>query len=151
MGSSAWDRLVDEADRVTLSANMPEKAEGLLLRYFVPGRPANLANRRMHYMERARVVAQERSLARLIGASEMVRQRVPKAQEKRKLVLTLMLAGRLLDADNAYSAGKPYADSTQDCGLIVRDDLEWCDMVVQQRKVRYRDAQGILVEVWRAD
>ena len=150
MGVAAWDRLVDEAS-MTLSADMSEKPDGLLARYFVPGRPANLANRRMHYMERARIVAQERSLARLIGASEMVRQRVPKAQEKRKLVLTLMLAGRLLDTDNSYSAGKPYFDSTQDCGLIVRDDPEWCDMVVQQRKVRYRDAQGVYIEVWRAD
>ncbi len=151
MGSSAWDRLVDEADPVTLSANMPEKAEGLLLRYFVPGRPANLANRRMHYMERARIVAQERSVARLIGASEMTRHRVPKAKERRKLVLTLMLAGRLLDVDNSWSAIKPYADSATDCGLVVDDSGEWCEMVVQQRKVRYRDAQGVCIEVWRAD
>ena len=136
---------------MTLSADMPEKADGLLVRYFVPGRPANLANRRMHWGERARIVAQERSVARLIGASEMVRQMVPKAKEKRKLVLTLMLAGRLLDVDNGYSAAKPYCDSVQDCGLIVRDDLEWCEMVVQQRKVRYRDAQGVYIEVWRAD
>ena len=136
---------------MTLSADMSEKPDGLLARYFVPGRPANLANRRMHYMERARIVAQERSLARLIGASEMVRQRVPKAQEKRKLVLTLMLAGRLLDVDNAYSASKPYCDGTQDCGLLKDDGPEWCEMVVQQRKVRYRDAQGVYIEVWRAD
>ena len=151
VGIAAWDRLVDAAGRVTISADMPEKADGLLVRYFVPGRPANLGNSRMHWAERARLVAQERMATRVIGQSERIKAELPKADGPRKVTVTFELAGSLFDVDGKVSASKPYLDGLADAGLITGDREGEIELVVSQRKVRYRDAQGVCIEVWRAD
>ena len=117
------------------------------VRVTIPGRPVNLGNSRMHWAERARLVAQERLAAKLVGQSERVKAGLARADGPRKVTVTFELAGSLFDVDNSYSNGKPFVDGIFDAGLIVGDRPGDVELVVSQRKVRYRDSQRVVIEV----
>ena len=119
-----------------------------LVRFTIPGRPANLGNARMHWAERARVVKDQRAVAKIIGNAARARAGLGPAEGPRRLVLTLILAGQGRDSDNATASIKGFADGLEDCGLIKSDSPEWCQLEVRQRKTRFRDQQGVMVEVY---
>ena len=121
-----------------------------LLTFVVPGRPANLGNARLHWAERAQLVAAERAAARIVGGAAMARRGVPRAKLRRHVRLTVVLAGHVGDLDGTWARAKPYLDGLVDCGLLVDDAPEWCEMEVRQSKTRFRDQQGVRVEVWDA-
>ena len=126
-------------------------SESPLLTFVVPGRPANLGNARMHWAERAQVVAAERAASRIIGGAAMARRGVPRAKLPRHVRLTVVLAGHVGDLDGTWARAKPYLDGLVDCRLLVDDSPKWCEIEVAQRKTRYRDRQGVLIEVSSAE
>ena len=122
-----------------------------LLTFVVPGRPANLGNARLHWAERAQLVAAERAAARIVGGAAMARKGLTRAKLRRHVRLTVVLAGHVGDLDGTWARVKPYLDGLVDCGLLVDDSPKWCQIEVAQRKTRYRDGQGVLIEVSSAE
>ncbi len=80
----------------------------------------------------------------------MARKGLTRARHPRHVRLTIVLAGQQGDLDGAWARAKPYLDGLIDCGLLVDDSPKWCQIEVRQSKTRFRDQQGVRVEVWDA-
>lgn len=102
------------------------------LQIIVPGRPPNLANARLHFRAKSRLVAERKQLLRNLTASARALARQKVATEPRKATAALYLAGRLFDRDNAYAALKADLDGIVAGGGLVDDSPDWCQLDLMQ-------------------
>lgn len=110
----------------------------------VPGRPLSLANARLHWKARMRLVRDRRGLVRILAQSARSSQRLGPATEKRRAEATIWLSGVQFDPDGAVSALKPEVDGLCDAGLLRGDKVGDVELVVRQAKAKSRRDQCVV-------
>ena len=113
----------------------------------VPGRPPNLANARLHWAQRHRIVAERKQLVKLIAQSARVRSGEPKTIEPKRALATVYVSGRFRDPDNLVASLKADLDGLVDAGVLRNDDSTSVDLEVQQRRSLFANQQRVLWEI----
>lgn len=112
------------------------------LRIEVQGRPPNLANARLHFGQRARLVAERKRLIWALAITARNEAGLTKATEPRQIMATVYLCGRIRDQDNLAAGLKADIDGLVEAGWLVDDSPDWCECLMRQvrcdRKVSER-------------
>ena len=114
----------------------------------IPGRPPQLANGRMHWATKAKLVAGMKAKAWGLMVNARNEAGMSRATEPRPLRITAYVCAPLFDEDNLWhNAGKAYADAATKAGWIVDDSPAWCRLEIRQVRVKTRIEQRIQIEV----
>lgn len=113
----------------------------------IPGRLPQIANGRLHWAAKARLVvgAKEEAWAAMVSCRNGLS--MPPASERRKLSVVVYMAGRPFDRDNLFANAKPLVDGAKVAGWIRDDSPEWCDLEVKQIRVTHKLDQRVEIEV----
>ncbi len=93
----------------------------------IPGTAPNLANARMHWAVRMRVVREARALAKILGQN--ARQLAGWPVPSHATVRAEMHVSRLRDPDGATASLKPWLDGLVDARVIANDDPAHCTLL----------------------
>ena len=110
----------------------------------VPGRPLSLANARLHWAARMRLVRERRGLVRILAQSARASQRLGPAREKRRAEAVIWLSGVQFDPDGAVANLKPDLDGIVEGGLLRGDKVGDVELVVTQVKAKSRRDQCVV-------
>lgn len=118
-------------------------SESPLLTFVVPGRPPNLANGRLHWAARNRLVQRRKDLvwAHVMALTPRAR---PPATGKRRARAVIFGAGRPFDPDNATANLKADLDALVLAGLLLADSPDEVELTVEQTRAPGRRGQEVV-------
>jgi len=113
----------------------------------IQGRLPQLANGRMFWATRAKLVKgiKENVWAQMVTVRNEAGQ--PKAMEPRTLRITAYVCGRAFDMDNLVANSKPIVDAAVASGWLAEDSPQWMSLEVTQKRVAHRSEERIVIEV----
>jgi len=111
----------------------------------IPGRLPQLANGRLHWAAKAKLVAGMKAKAWGLMVNARNEAGLPRATEPRTLFITAFVCGRLYDEDNLAANAKPLCDAATAAGWISDDAPAWLRLVEAQVRVAHRTEQRIEV------
>jgi hypothetical protein len=74
----------------------------------------------------------------------------PMPYEKARVLVTLFTI-QLLHKDNAYTSVKPIVDALKIYGVIVDDRIDCIDLTVDQKQVKHRADEKLILEIERIE
>lgn len=128
---------------------MTEATTELVVTVTIPRVPPSLANQRMWWSKRYRLLAdwKQETWIRAHMARNELRLRSPHSFDPQRRVVITMHRCRQLDTDNAYSSVKGVLDGL--VGVLVNDDSpRYCDLTVRQEKVAHLLDEKTVIEVF---
>lgn len=120
---------------------------GTELTVSIPGRLPQLANGRLHWAPKAKLVASMKAKAWGLMVNARNEAGLSRATDPRTLRITAYVCGRLYDMDNLVANVKPMIDAAVAAGWLVDDAPEWYRLEVHQERVKTRIEQRIQIEV----
>jgi hypothetical protein len=118
-------------------AARPLPATGVVV--VIAGRPLNLANLRLWWVGRHRLMRDRKNLVAILAGSALARARSGPASSPCLVQATIYIAGVRFDPDNLVAALKADLDGLVDAGLLVDDSPKWLRLEVAQVRVPRRE------------
>lgn len=112
--------------------------------FTIPGRPPNVANARLHWSVKMRLMRDRKGLVTVLAQQARSKARWGPAKGRRKASAVVWIAGRLRDEDNLWASLKADCDAITAAGLAVDDGPEWLKLEVVQCKTPHRSQERVV-------